>query len=125
MNGGIFVSSGVVYPKTEANFYIFEPRFVKNSIIYFYCGARNGMGGEFSIDGVYSIPSERLHGFVAVPPQYRTSSDFEYARDYPETANRMSAEQLTSNRTTQRPGVFDRSQNFSYESDYGIGSTDY
>ena len=122
---GIFVGTGVVYPKTEANFFIFEPRFLKDSIIYFYCGTRNGMGGEFSIDGVYSIPSERLHGFVAVPPQYRTSSNFEYARDYPETANRMSEEQLTSNRTTQRPGVFDRSQNVSYEVDYGIGSTDY
>ena len=66
----IFVTDGVTYPRTEANMFIFEPRFVRNSTVYYYSSAVEGMGGELKIDGAYSVYNQVLSAPASIPPNY-------------------------------------------------------
>ena len=69
-NESIFILDGVAFPRTEANMFIFEPRFVRHSTIYYFSEARSGMGGELMLEGAYSIYDRRIAGPASVPPQY-------------------------------------------------------
>tara|TARA_R100001509_G_scaffold165745_1_gene149573 strand:+ start:11826 stop:13205 length:1380 start_codon:yes stop_codon:yes gene_type:complete len=85
----VFILDGVSFPRTEANMFIFEPRFIKNSVIYYFSESKRNMGGELKIDGTYSIYDQRIAGPSSIPPQYTVSYP-EYDAQAIVTANQVS-----------------------------------
>tara|TARA_R110002012_G_scaffold204050_3_gene373639 strand:+ start:2026 stop:3366 length:1341 start_codon:yes stop_codon:yes gene_type:complete len=92
INSSIYFTDGVSYPRTEGNIFMIEPRFIKNSSIYYFCDAQSGMGGEFTIDGTYSIYDLRISGPAAVPPLIIVNAEDRYRQL--RSANRVSIASL-------------------------------
>ena len=110
----IFVSDGVIFPNTEANMFIFEPRFYKNSLVYFYCPNKNGMGGSFNISGVYSIYSTRVIAPASQRPEYRFTNG-EQDRQL-RTANAISFAEIGNSAQDFRRQTQDNGATISFES---------
>ena len=105
-SNSIFVTTGVFYPRSEANVFMFEPRFLESNTLYYYCGNRQEMGGEIKLQGTYAIRDRMTVGPASVPPLYVPGqSELDYAL---KAANRVSASYGDSSRDINAQSVFER-----------------
>ena len=105
-SNSIFITSGVFYPRSEANVFMFEPRFIQSNTLYYYCGNRENMGGDIKLQGTYAIRDRTSVGPASVPPTYVPGqSELDYAL---RAANRVSASYGDASRDINAQSVFER-----------------